>query len=117
MSFDAKYLSTAARKVCRMEHMTPREFDRFPGSPWSDERDEEVVVLEVRNSKRTLRITNRDLTYAEMFDGPGRPKLDASDPTERFTVTLPNSLADKAAELGNGNMSAGVRRAIEAAKE
>lgn len=47
--------------------------------------------------------------------GPGRPKLDASDRTERFTVTLPSSLAVKAAELGNGNMSAGVRLAIEQA--
>lgn len=49
--------------------------------------------------------------------GPGRPKLDASDPTERFTVTLPNSIAVKAARLGNGNMSAGVRQAIETAGE
>jgi len=67
MAFDAKYLSTAARKVCKAEHMTPREFDRFDAPVWDGEDCEEVVALEVRNSKRTLKITNRDLAYANEY--------------------------------------------------
>lgn len=47
--------------------------------------------------------------------GPGRPVLDASDPTERTTVALTASQVAKAKAMGNGNLSAGVRLAIEAA--
>lgn len=67
MAFDAKYLSTAARKICAAEHMTPREFDRFDAPIWDGEDCQEVVVIKVRNSKRELEITNRDITYAETY--------------------------------------------------
>lgn len=67
MAFDAKYLGTAARKICAAEHMTPREFDRFDAPVWDGEDCEEAPVLKVRNSKREITITNRDITYAETY--------------------------------------------------
>lgn len=46
---------------------------------------------------------------------PGRPRTDASATMTTHPVTLTRDLAEKARRLGNGNLSAGVRIALESA--
>ncbi len=46
---------------------------------------------------------------------PGRPRTDPSATMTTHPVTLTPDLAEKARRLGNGNLSAGVRIALESA--
>ena len=48
-------------------------------------------------------------------EGAGRPRI-AGDIQVRRNITLSESLAEKAKQIGDGNLSEGVRRAIEAFK-
>lgn len=45
-------------------------------------------------------------------EGAGRPAL-STEAIERITVTLPESYRVRASEIGDGNVSAGIRKAIE----
>ena len=54
--------------------------------------------------------------------GAGRRYLNGSDPHEgtpavTVTISIPQAMRDKLRDLGNGNVSAGVRRAMEMAQE
>ena len=54
--------------------------------------------------------------------GAGRRYLNGSDPHEgtplvTVTISIPRTMRDKLRDLGNGNVSAGVRRAMEMAQE
>ena len=46
--------------------------------------------------------------------GPGRPRFEAERQRKR-NIALSDRLAEKARRLGDGNVSEGIRRAIEAA--
>jgi hypothetical protein len=52
-------------------------------------------------------------TWGGKREGAGRPALFPAEPTVRATVTLPAALAARLRELGNGNLSAGIRRLAE----
>lgn len=45
----------------------------------------------------------------------GRQRIDQDEPTSRISASVPTSYVDALRRLGNGDISAGVRRAIEAA--
>lgn len=45
-------------------------------------------------------------------EGAGRPRLEA-EPQRRHNIMLSDAVADKARKLGNGNLSAGIRKALE----
>lgn len=49
---------------------------------------------------------------AERGTGPGRPRL-GEEPAERMTVTLSPEHLKQLRTLGNGNVSAGIRKALE----
>ena len=48
-------------------------------------------------------------------DGAGRPRFEAEE-QKRRNISLSDRLAAKAKEIGNGNISEGIRKAIEAFK-
>lgn len=47
-------------------------------------------------------------------DGRGRPPEDESGPQRRRQINLSDALADRARDIGDGNVSRGIRRALEA---
>ena len=54
--------------------------------------------------------------------GAGRRYLNGSDPHEgtplvTVTISIPQAMRDTLRDLGNGNVSAGVRRAVEIVRE
>lgn len=66
---DAKHLSPTAKKCCKMQHFTPREFEVVnAGTPAIADSFEspEYIVIRAWNSKRTIEITNHDMLYADM---------------------------------------------------
>lgn len=68
MAFDAKHLSTAAKRVCRNARMTPRWFEPL-NSSYSADQDgtDDTPVLRVWNSKREIIITAADLFHANQM--------------------------------------------------
>lgn len=68
MTFDAKHLSTAAKRVCKMEHMTPGFFEPLnAGHPADTDGTDDTPVLRVWNSKREIVITAADIFYANQI--------------------------------------------------
>lgn len=49
-------------------------------------------------------------------DGAGRPRIEKSKQTRR-NITLSNRLVEKAKKIGDGNISEGIRRALETFNE
>ena len=45
-------------------------------------------------------------------EGAGRPRLEAEE-QKRRNISLSDRLAEKAKEIGNGNVSEGIRKALE----
>jgi hypothetical protein len=64
--FDACHLSRAAKKVCELQHMTPRRFEPLSSSAASPDT-EDMPVLRVWNSKREIVITSGDLAYVRQY--------------------------------------------------
>jgi len=52
-------------------------------------------------------------TWGGARPGAGHPALVAGEPTIESTICLPASLDAKAKRLGDGNRSAGIRKALE----
>lgn len=46
-------------------------------------------------------------------EGAGRPRKE-SEPQKRRNISLSDRLAEKAKQIGNGNISDGIRKALEA---
>lgn len=46
--------------------------------------------------------------------GAGRKPLSDREPTGRHAVTMPDSYWEASRDLGDGNVSAGIRKALEA---
>jgi len=63
---DAKFLSRAAKKICRACNFTPRRWEPLNGGLNRD-TDREVAVARIWNSKREITITNFDLDFAERY--------------------------------------------------
>ena len=72
----------------------------------------------VSDGHKTYRLSGDKCRLVAGYEHAGRPKLDASNPTERIAVTLQSSLVAKLDRIApNGNRSAWIRQEIEAAKE
>lgn len=90
----AKYAAKQGEKIARA-----RANFNMESSMRDADRDHEYVLEQAAKRKRA--------------PGGGRkPLASTDDPTQRHDVTMPVSLWDKARELGDGNASAGIRRAL-----
>lgn len=70
-SFDAKHLSTTARKICKREGLTPRWFipvNNGKPSVLLNHDDPDYDVMIVGNSKRQITITAADMFYQVQRD-------------------------------------------------
>jgi hypothetical protein len=68
----------------------------------------------VSDGRKTYRL-NGSAARLIAHETAGRPRFDPAAPTVRTTIRLTQAQLAKAEELGNGNVGAGVRKAIEQA--
>lgn len=66
-TLDAKFISAAAKKVCKTEHMTPRWYEPLNSNLPTTYDDNEYPVMRVWNTQREIIITNFDLAYMTRF--------------------------------------------------
>lgn len=63
--FSAKFLSRAAKRVCKEHHMTPKWFEPLNnGHTTSNPETDDTPRLRVWNSRKEIIITESDLFYA-----------------------------------------------------
>jgi hypothetical protein len=69
--FDAKYLSAAVKKACKVLHFTPRRFEIINGdrsiNTFDPALDEDFNALRIWNSRREIVLTASDIVYAEQY--------------------------------------------------
>lgn len=61
--------------------------------------------------------TTKAGTPRKRAPGGGRKPLDPNDPTRREQITMPESYWAKAKQVGDGNTSRGIRRALDNIKD
>lgn len=65
-SFNAKTLSTTARKACKAQGFTPRFWEPLNAGHYSPQPEfDDTPIMRVWNSRREIVLTVSDLFYAE----------------------------------------------------
>jgi len=83
------------------------------GLIWTPEND----LCETHDSDETSIEDDPDAGWGGARAGAGRKPLAGVEPTVEGTISLPVSLDAKAKRIGDGNRSAGIRKALESFTE
>jgi len=105
--YGAEVVDGNGRAIGSLPHKTIVEVVESFGKPAN--RDGEWVMVDAGDVAGWVKAAQVQAPYhGGARPGAGRKRA-ASEPMQRMTVTLPASLAVKAQQLGNGNVSAGIR--------